>query len=460
MKCNPKSLTVLSLFAIAGASFADPTIDGHYDAEYGAVAAAQLNQTNFGKASNGTNFADGNQMDGMYVRRTATDLYVFLPGNYSTDYTPLVVFFDTLTGGQNRMLNNQTPWSFGKWQAMGESGANVGDGLTFAKGFNADWGFLYNNGDSGSQVFNGYFDFVPIGDPDTAHSYYLGNISSPAGPDLTGGDKGTDLGVKGAIDNTNTVGVEGGSGLAANTTPNLGANAKGFEVKIPLSTLGLTGNDALVSPVRVFSMIGATYISNQTLPSLGGVDNLGDPRLVNFQNLISGQGYVLVPGANGVRKVSGKINFGGGLVARQLDAQFRDTSGTNVGQAQAMELTDNGDGSANFTVWAPGSANFQMCVKPKGFLSRMAMVNTSGGDVSGVNMTLMLGDIDGDDTVTVFDYGVLSDYFDKSNSDADWYTVGGNGFAPADADLDGDGAITVFDYGYISDNFDKNGDCA
>ncbi len=46
----------------------------------------------------------------------------------------------------------------------------------------------------------------------------------------------------------------------------------------------------------------------------------------------------------------------------------------------------------------------------------------------------------------------------KSNADSDWYDVGGNGFAPLDADLDRDGSVTVFDYGYLSDNFDKNGD--
>ncbi len=70
---------------------------------------------------------------------------------------------------------------------------------------------------------------------------------------------------------------------------------------------------------------------------------------------------------------------------------------------------------------------------------------------------LVNGDIDNDNAVTVFDYGILSDYFDKSNGDSDWFVTGGNGFAPYQADLDGDDVISVFDYGILSDSFDTTG---
>ena len=57
----------------------------------------------------------------------------------------------------------------------------------------------------------------------------------------------------------------------------------------------------------------------------------------------------------------------------------------------------------------------------------------------------------------MFDYSILSTYFDRDMTQSDWTTIGSNGFAPIDADLDGDGAITVFDYNILSDNFDMNG---
>ncbi len=71
---------------------------------------------------------------------------------------------------------------------------------------------------------------------------------------------------------------------------------------------------------------------------------------------------------------------------------------------------------------------------------------------------LLNGDIDGDNAITVFDYSIFSDYFDMSSADANWNTVGLNGFRPLDADLDGDEAITVFDYSILSTNFDLQGD--
>ncbi len=92
------------------------------------------------------------------------------------------------------------------------------------------------------------------------------------------------------------------------------------------------------------------------------------------------------------------------------------------------------------------------------WLSKTATVTIgpTGGEV--VDITPVNGDIDRDNSITVFDYGVLSDYFDRSSNDADWSTVGGNGSAPKDADLDGDDTVSVFDYGILSDNFDKSGE--
>ena len=61
----------------------------------------------------------------------------------------------------------------------------------------------------------------------------------------------------------------------------------------------------------------------------------------------------------------------------------------------------------------------------------------------------MNGDIDGDNSVTVFDYDRLSAAFDASAGDAGY---------DAAADLDGDGTVSVFDYDILSRNFDLVGD--
>ncbi len=74
-----------------------------------------------------------------------------------------------------------------------------------------------------------------------------------------------------------------------------------------------------------------------------------------------------------------------------------------------------------------------------------------------VQATLFGGDVDEDNEITIFDYIILSEYFDRDSSQAGWNTVGANGFAPSDADLDGDGAVTIFDYLLISENFGLTG---
>ncbi len=141
------------------------------------------------------------------------------------------------------------------------------------------------------------------------------------------------------------------------------------------------------------------------------------------------------------------------------------------GQSVTFELTAPGsgtildtetvalDGSGNYSFTTALSGTYDIYAKGSHWLRKVqSNVAISGSGASGVNFSLPNGDIDDDNAVTVFDYGILSDYFDKTSGDGDWNTVGANGASPAMADIDGDEAITVFDYGIISTNFDMSGD--
>ncbi len=147
-----------------------------------------------------------------------------------------------------------------------------------------------------------------------------------------------------------------------------------------------------------------------------------------------------------------------------------------VGAAESVPIsvdlyrTMDGSHYGPYTVYRdPGTGLYPMQINLRGqfdvvakgphwLASRAQNVVISNLGATGANFVLINGDIDQDNAVTVFDYGVLSDYFDKASGDEDWTTVGPNGFAPKDADVDGDEAVTVFDYGIISDNFDRTGD--
>jgi len=115
------------------------------------------------------------------------------------------------------------------------------------------------------------------------------------------------------------------------------------------------------------------------------------------------------------------------------------------------------DASGNYSLSTTLNGTYDMTMKGRHWLRKRELNVVVTSNVVR-NFVLINGDIDDDNQVTVFDYGVLSDYFDKTSADSDWATVGGNGFAPKDADVDGDDQVTVFDYGIISDSFDKTGD--
>ncbi len=129
-----------------------------------------------------------------------------------------------------------------------------------------------------------------------------------------------------------------------------------------------------------------------------------------------------------------------------------------AGQSELLttaRVTLDADGVAKFPFPYVGIFDFR--ISAAGWLSQTLQISVGnqGGDLY---PSLFNGDIDGDNAVTVFDYGILSDYFDLTSDDPSWLEVGSNGFAPVDADVDGDGVVSVFDYGVISQNFDFSGD--
>lgn len=88
-------------------------------------------------------------------------------------------------------------------------------------------------------------------------------------------------------------------------------------------------------------------------------------------------------------------------------------------------------------------------LKFRNYLSRVAEPVILSNGQAEYTFELDAGDIDGDNSITVFDYDRLSAAFDASSGDANWNDM---------ADLDGDGTVTVFDYDILSANFDRVGD--
>lgn len=86
---------------------------------------------------------------------------------------------------------------------------------------------------------------------------------------------------------------------------------------------------------------------------------------------------------------------------------------------------------------------------PPRFLRRTVSADASGGSVLGVDVELTNGDIDGDNEVTLFDFGRLVSAFGSMPGDDNWNPY---------ADLDGDEEVTLFDFGILVSSFGAIGD--
>jgi len=247
-----------------------------------------------------------------------------------------------------------------------------------------------------------------------------------------------------------------------------------------------SGTDAPIS-WPAFSHAGtAPYLSTyfylfdytlDTLPFNDSTPEWGVGTTVPAAEMISGHyyGYVLVydcsfsyPNSGFVnatttaaseRRASGILHCKSdpGTVAGKLVLGDHYYPSGKVVTVQVVAADGTVEDTQNVTVGAIGYYAFDTAsrgvktIKFKGthWLTRaVADVDLDAG-ADTVGPELINGDIDGDDSITVFDYDRLSQAFDARPSDANW---------DADADLDGDSEVTVFDYDILSRNFDLSGD--
>jgi len=146
-------------------------------------------------------------------------------------------------------------------------------------------------------------------------------------------------------------------------------------------------------------------------------------------------------------KVGGTVAFGdyGGVLPSSITFDLREPGGTTPFQTVNVALGEGG----TFRFTAPRRGAFDISVKVSHWLRRTLAVDTSGGSVTDLSIELLNGDIDGDNEVTLFDFGALVAAFGSVPGDSNWNP---------DADLDGDEEVTLFDFGILVKNFGTIGD--
>lgn len=140
--------------------------------------------------------------------------------------------------------------------------------------------------------------------------------------------------------------------------------------------------------------------------------------------------------------------------------QLRDYSGDSTQVPITLQLYRNGslvreqqiyiDNSGNYTLYDVSPASYDAAFKASHWLRVVVRnVTVTDADVNGVNVALTNGDVDGDNEVTLFDFGELVAAFGTVAGDSAWN---------ADADLDGDGEVSLFDFGVLVRSFGSVGD--
>ncbi len=148
-----------------------------------------------------------------------------------------------------------------------------------------------------------------------------------------------------------------------------------------------------------------------------------------------------------VWSVSGNVvlkDFDGDVTQVPVTVELR--QGGNVVRTAILSLDANG----NYTIPAVLPGTYDIAFKASHWLRVVVSgVTVEGSNVTGVNVALTNGDIDGDNEVTLLDFGALVAAFGAMPGDANWN---------ASADLDGDMEVTLLDFGILVQNFGAVGD--
>ena len=178
-------------------------IDGDITGDgYGSALAVQGIQTQFGD-----NFSE---LNAAYAQINAGNLQVALTGNIENNFNKVILFIDSVAGGQNSIdpLNNPTNFD----SMIGGGNANAWEsplgGTVFDAGFEADYALLFRRG---AGKFD--FDFAVMNQTATAADefmdVFLGFEEGASGP-LVGTNGTFEVG----YDNSNVAGVAGGTQAA------------------------------------------------------------------------------------------------------------------------------------------------------------------------------------------------------------------------------------------------------
>ncbi len=232
---------------------------------------------------------------------------------------------------------------------------------------------------------------------------------------------------------------------ASGDDSNVAVDANEFERVIGTCEIGNGNHHGFISKFGEVHSLAAKTLglrSGNTIPKVGGINN-SSQIAATMRSGTKETPILLDP----VQTITCNItleDFVGNQSDHLIEWEAQKWDGTVLDSGTAL-MTDQGQCQIE-TTWIGG---LHLVIKASHWLTRKVEFVMDPFETETLTTTLINGDVDGDNTISIFDYIDLSTSFDKSSGDA--------GFNP-DADLDGDDSVTIFDYIILSDNFDQTGE--
>lgn len=278
-----RPLCVVSL-ACCSASFGDVVVDGTREAAYPPPIESQTCTTGFGDSTDALcdRSDGGSELCNIHALVANGVLYIFVGGNLESNFNKFDLFIDAKQGGQNALRTDNADIDFNGLNRMGGN-----PGMTFDTCFTADFFLTVTNGGDPLAMYANVAQLLTLGG---GAGQYLGQGVPCATPII--GKSGVIV----AMNNSNALGVGGDGG----STKGAAAVETGIEIAIPLTLLGY--DSAIQQNIRFVAFINSSdhsYASNQFMaPLAAGSGNLGEPRNINFANVVGNQYAMLVVDPN------------------------------------------------------------------------------------------------------------------------------------------------------------------
>lgn len=234
------------------------------------LLAVQDTATGFGNSAGGSQSAGGSELNAMWGSISGGTLNLSVSGNIEANFNKVWFFFDAVAGGEQTLAGDNNDGGFGEINNLG---------FTFDSGFEPDHGIRVEVGGGFFGVRG--FDLIDNNGGDIWTGGGPGDLPLASG---VGG-----FGVTTGWDNSNGAGVTDSDASGALTA------TTGWEFSIDMATFF----GELPSSVKVMAIVTSgdgSFASNQVLPGVGGLGNLGaDAAFANRDfNAIAGDQFATI----------------------------------------------------------------------------------------------------------------------------------------------------------------------